>query len=357
MKKTLVDFIHISKGFGEQLVLDDLNLSVHENEFLTLLGPSGCGKTTTLRILGGFESPDKGQVIFDGQDITPLPPNKRNLNTVFQKYALFSHMSVSENIAFGLKISGKSDAYIKDKIRYALKLVNLEGYENRLPDSLSGGQQQRIAIARAIVNEPRLLLLDEPLGALDLKLRQDMQYELIRLKNELGITFIYVTHDQEEALTMSDTIVVMNQGHIQQMGSPEDIYNEPQNAFVADFIGESNIIEGIMIQDRLVQILGAKFDCVDTEFGQNKPVDVVIRPEDVDLVEPEKGTITGVVTHLIFKGVHYEMEVQANGFEWLVHSTDMFPVGQKVGIHVDPFDIQIMNKPESEDEEAIGVNE
>lgn len=357
MKKTLVDFIHISKGFGEQLVLDDLNLSVHENEFLTLLGPSGCGKTTTLRILGGFESPDKGQVIFDGQDITPLPPNKRNLNTVFQKYALFSHVSVSENIAFGLKISGKSDAYIKDKIRYALKLVNLEGYENRLPDSLSGGQQQRIAIARAIVNEPRLLLLDEPLGALDLKLRQDMQYELIRLKNELGITFIYVTHDQEEALTMSDTIVVMNQGYIQQMGSPEDIYNEPQNAFVADFIGESNIIEGVMIQDRLVQILGAKFDCVDTGFGQNKPVDVVIRPEDVDLVEPEKGTITGVVTHLIFKGVHYEMEVQANGFEWLVHSTDLFPVGQKVGIHVDPFDIQIMNKPESEDEEAIGVNE
>ena len=357
MKKTLVDFIHISKGFGEQLVLDDLNLSVHENEFLTLLGPSGCGKTTTLRILGGFESPDKGQVIFDGQDITHLPPNKRNLNTVFQKYALFSHMSVSENIAFGLKISGKSDAYIKDKIRYALKLVNLEGYENRLPDSLSGGQQQRIAIARAIVNEPRLLLLDEPLGALDLKLRQDMQYELIRLKNELGITFIYVTHDQEEALTMSDTIVVMKQGYIQQMGSPEDIYNEPQNAFVADFIGESNIIEGVMIQDRLVQILGAKFDCVDTGFGQNKPVDVVIRPEDVDLVEPEKGTITGVVTHLIFKGVHYEMEVQANGFEWLVHSTDMFPVGQKVGIHVDPFDIQIMNKPESEDEEAIGVNE
>lgn len=357
MKKTLVDFIHISKGFGEQLVLDDLNLSVHENEFLTLLGPSGCGKTTTLRILGGFESPDKGQVIFDGQDITHLPPNKRNLNTVFQKYALFSHMSVSENIAFGLKISGKSDAYIKDKIRYALKLVNLEGYENRLPDSLSGGQQQRIAIARAIVNEPRLLLLDEPLGALDLKLRQDMQYELIRLKNELGITFIYVTHDQEEALTMSDTIVVMNQGYIQQMGSPEDIYNEPQNAFVADFIGESNIIEGIMIQDHLVQILGAKFDCVDTGFGQNKPVDVVIRPEDVDLVEPEKGTITGVVTHLIFKGVHYEMEVQANGFEWLVHSTDLFPVGQKVGIHVDPFDIQIMNKPESEDEEAIGVNE
>ena len=266
-------------------------------------------------------------------------------------------MNVEENIAFGLKISGKSASYIKDKIKYALKLVNLEGFENRLPDSLSGGQQQRVAIARAIVNEPRLLLLDEPLGALDLKLRQDMQYELIRLKNELGITFIYVTHDQEEALTMSDTIVVMNQGYIQQMGSPEDIYNEPQNAFVADFIGESNIIPGIMLEDKLVEILGAKFPCVDTGFGRNKPVDVVIRPEDVDLLAPEEGIIQGVVSHLIFKGVHYEMEVQANGFEWLVHSTDLFPVGQQVGIHVDPFDIQIMNKPESEDEEALGVNE
>ena len=357
MNHTLVDLIDISKGFGDQIVLDKLNLSIRENEFLTLLGPSGCGKTTTLRILGGFESPDFGQVIFDGEDITNLPPNKRNLNTVFQKYALFSHMNIEENIAFGLKIAGKSNAYIKDKIKYALKLVNLEGFENRLPDSLSGGQQQRVAIARAIVNEPRLLLLDEPLGALDLKLRQDMQYELIRLKNELGITFIYVTHDQEEALTMSDTIVVMNQGYIQQMGSPEDIYNEPQNAFVADFIGESNIIEGTMLEDRLVKILGAKFPCVDEGFGRNRPVDVVIRPEDVDLVKPEESTIQGVVSHLIFKGVHYEMEVQANGFEWLVHSTDMFPVGQKVGIHVDPFDIQIMHKPVSEDEEAIGVNE
>ena len=321
------------------------------------MAPSGCGKTTTLRILGGFESPDSGRVIFDGKDITNLPPNKRNLNTVFQKYALFSHMSIEENIAFGLKISGKSRAYIRDKVKYALKLVNLEGYENRLPDSLSGGQQQRVAIARAIVNEPRLLLLDEPLGALDLKLRQDMQYELIRLKNELGITFIYVTHDQEEALTMSDTIVVMNQGYIQQMGTPEDIYNEPQNAFVADFIGESNILPGIMLEDKLVEILGTKFPCVDVGFGKSEPVDVVIRPEDVDLLAPEEGIIQGVVSHLIFKGVHYEMEVQANGFEWLVHSTDMFPVGQKVGIHVNPFDIQIMHKPESEDEEAIGVNE
>lgn len=357
MNHNLVDLIDISKCFGDQIVLDKLNLSIRENEFLTLLGPSGCGKTTTLRILGGFENPDSGKVIFDGKDITNLPPNKRNLNTVFQKYALFSHMNVEENIAFGLKISGKSASYIKDKIKYALKLVNLEGFENRLPDSLSGGQQQRVAIARAIVNEPRLLLLDEPLGALDLKLRQDMQYELIRLKNELGITFIYVTHDQEEALTMSDTIVVMNQGYIQQMGSPEDIYNEPQNAFVADFIGESNIIPGIMLEDKLVEILGSKFPCVDTGFGRNKPVDVVIRPEDVDLLAPEEGIIQGVVSHLIFKGVHYEMEVQANGFEWLVHSTDLFPVGQQVGIHVDPFDIQIMNKPESEDEEALGVNE
>lgn len=357
MEHPLIDLSHIFKSYDGDLILDDLSLSVKENSFVTLLGPSGCGKTTTLRIIGGFEKPDKGQVIFDGEDITNMPPNKRQLNTVFQKYALFTHMSIAENIAFGLKIKGKSKSYIDDKIKYALKLVNLDGFENRSVDSLSGGQQQRIAIARAIVNEPKLLLLDEPLGALDLKLRQDMQYELIRLKNELGITFIYVTHDQEEALTMSDTIVVMNQGYIQQMGSPEDIYNEPQNAFVADFIGESNIIEGTMLEDRLVKILGAKFPCVDEGFGRNRPVDVVIRPEDVDLVKPEEGTIQGVVSHLIFKGVHYEMEVQANGFEWLVHSTDMFPVGQKVGIHVDPFDIQIMHKPVSEDEEAIGVNE
>ena len=264
-------------------------------------------------------------------------------------------MNIAENIAFGLKIKNKSKAYINDKIKYALKLVNLDGYENRMPDSLSGGQQQRIAIARAIVNEPKLLLLDEPLGALDLKRRQDMQYELIRLKNELGITFIYVTHDQEEALTMSDTIVVMNQGYIQQIGTPESIYNEPENAFVADFIGDSNIISATMIHDRLVEILGAKFDCVDEGFGNNTPVDVVIRPEDVKLVAPEEGIISGTVTHLIFKGVHYEMEVMANGFEWLVQSTRMRPVGQKVGIKVDPNNIQIMNKPASEDEEASHV--
>ncbi len=357
MSTKLIDLQHISKSYDGNLILDDMNLYIRENEFLTLLGPSGCGKTTTLRIIGGFETPDTGRVMFNGQDITKLPPNKRQLNTVFQKYALFTHMTIEENIAFGLRIKGKTDQYIKDKIQYALKLVNLDGYGKRMPDSLSGGQQQRIAIARAIVNEPKLLLLDEPLGALDLKLRQDMQYELIRLKNELGITFIYVTHDQEEALTMSDTIVVMNQGYIQQIGTPEMIYNEPENAFVADFIGDSNIIDAVMVRDELVSFLGAKFACVDTGFGENKPVDVVIRPEDVMLVSPEEGTIQGEVSHLIFKGVHYEMEVMANGYEWLVHSTNMFPVGTKVGIKVDPFNIQIMNKPLSEDEEAVGVEE
>lgn len=358
MNKKLIDLQHITKSFDGQMILDDLNLYIRENEFLTLLGPSGCGKTTTLRILGGFETPDRGHVIFDDQDITKLPPNKRQLNTVFQKYALFTHMTIAENIAFGLKIKNKSKSYINDKIAYALKLVNLEDYGNRMPDSLSGGQQQRIAIARAIVNEPKVLLLDEPLGALDLKLRQDMQYELIRLKNELGITFIYVTHDQEEALTMSDTIVVMNQGYIQQIGSPEKIYNEPENAFVADFIGDSNIIGGIMIEDKLVEILSARFPCVDTGFGTNRPVDVVIRPEDVILSSPADGRLAGIVTHLIFKGVHYEMEVTTpDGYEWLVHSTGMYPVGTQVGIDVDPFNIQIMHKPASEDEEAVKIDE
>ena len=352
MADRLIELKHINKNFGATQVLDDFSLYIRENEFVTLLGPSGCGKTTILRIIGGFETPDSGEVLFENRNITSLPPYSRELNTVFQKYALFPHMTISENIAFGLKIKKKSDSYIKDKISYALKLVNLEGFENRYPDSLSGGQQQRIAIARAIVNEPKVLLLDEPLGALDLKLRQDMQYELIRLKNELGITFLYVTHDQEEALTMSDTIVVMNQGYIQQIGTPTDIYDEPQNAFVADFIGDSNIIPGLMIRDKLVRILDANFDCVDTGFGENKPVDVVIRPEDIDLVEPDQGTIEGVVTDVLFKGVHYEMCVMARDFEWIVHSTDSFPVDSKVGIRVDPFNIQIMNKPEYDDEKA-----
>ncbi len=357
MSKRLIDLVNISKSYDNTQVLDELNLYIRENEFLTLLGPSGCGKTTTLRLIGGFETPDTGKIIFDGADITNLPPNQRQVNTVFQKYALFPHMTIGENIAFGLKIKKKSKAYIDDKIKYALKLVNLDGFEKREIDSLSGGQQQRIAIARAIVNEPKVLLLDEPLGALDLKLRQDMQYELIRLKNELGITFVYVTHDQEEALTMSDTVVVMNQGYIQQIGTPESIYNEPTNAFVADFIGDSNLIDGVMLEDRLVEIFGTKLPCVDVGFGKNTPVDVVIRPEDVILTSPEKGQLQGTVTSLIFKGMHWEIDVQAGGFEWLVLSNQMHEVGFQVGVWVDPFNIQIMHKPESSDERAVETDE
>ncbi len=360
MEKQLIDLINITKSFDGEIVIDDLTLHIRENSFVTLLGPSGCGKTTTLRIIGGFASPDKGQVFFNGENITDMPPNKRQLNTVFQKYALFPNMNVAENIAFGLKIKKKSKEYINDKIKYALKLVNLDGYEKRSIEALSGGQQQRIAIARAIVNEPKLLLLDEPLGALDLKLRQEMQYELIRLKNELGITFIYVTHDQEEALTMSDTIVVMNQGYIQQMGTPEQIYNEPENAFVATFIGDSNIISGKMIDDYLVEILGKKFKCIDAGFGKNKPVDVVIRPEDVILLDinDDRGILDGVMTHSIFKGEMYEMECRTNdGFEWLVHSTVLREVGENVKIYVDPKNIQIMNKPQSDDEKALDIEE
>lgn len=357
MGKKLIDFIDVTKSYNGNIILDQLNLYIRENEFLTLLGPSGCGKTTTLRMLGGFETPDSGKILFDSKDITNIPANERNLNTVFQKYSLFPHMTIAENIAFGLKIKKKSKAYIDDKIKYALKLVNLDGFEHRSVDSLSGGQQQRIAIARAIVNEPKVLLLDEPLGALDLKMRQSMQYELIRLKEELGITFVYVTHDQEEALTMSDTIVVMNQGYIQQIGTPEDIYNEPENAFVADFIGHSNIIDGIMVSDRLVQILGVNIPCVDEGFGNNKPVDVVIRPEDVELVAPEDGYLKGDVVSNIFKGVHYELEVQANGYNWMVHTTKFVEVGTHVGISVIPFNIQVMHKPESSDEKAVEIDE
>ena len=337
MGKKLIDFIDITKSYNGNVVLDDLNLYIRENEFLTLLGPSGCGKTTTLRMLGGFETPDKGKIMFDSKDITNVPANERNLNTVFQKYSLFPHMTIAENIAFGLKIKKKS-------------------FENRSVDSLSGGQQQRIAIARAIVNEPKVLLLDEPLGALDLKLRQSMQYELIRFKNELGITFVYVTHDQEEALTMSDTIVVMNQGYIQQIGTPEDIYNEPENAFVADFIGHSNIIDGVMIKDKLVEILGVKMPCVDEGFGENTPVDIVIRPEDVELVPAEDGYMQGDVVSNIFKGVHYELEVKANGYDWMVHTTKYVEVGSHVGIKVIPFNIQVMHKPESSDEKAVEID-
>ena len=343
--------------FDGQRILDGLNLDIHDKEFVTLLGSSGCGKTTTLRLIAGFLEPNAGKVLLKGEDITGVPPYKRPVNTVFQKYALFPHLNVFENVAFGLRLKKMDEETIRRKVRDMLEVVGLKGFERRSIGQMSGGQQQRVAIARSLVNEPEILLLDEPLGALDLKLRKEMQLELKRLQREMNITFVYVTHDQEEALTMSDTIVVMNQGYIQQIGTPEDIYNEPQNAFVADFIGDSNILDGIMIEDRLVEILGAKFECVDVGFGKNKPVDVVIRPEDIDLVKPEEGTIHGRVTHLIFKGVHYEMEVAVNGFELLVHSTDLFPVGQEVGIHVDPFDIQIMNKPESEDEEAAAIEE
>ncbi len=353
----LIEFIDISKSYDGELVLDEFNLKIEENEFITLLGPSGCGKTTTLRILGGFTRPDTGRVLFQGEDITDLAPNKRQINTVFQKYALFPHMNIADNIAFGLKISGKSQEYINDKIKYALKLVNLNGYEKRSVDSLSGGQQQRIAIARAIVNEPRVLLLDEPLGALDLKLRQEMQYELIRLKNELGITFLYVTHDQEEALTMSDKVVVMNQGYIQQMGTPEEIYNEPENAFVADFIGDSNILDGMMMEDFVVKICDHIFPCIDSGFGRKKPVDVVIRPEDIIIGRPGEGIMDGVVTSNVFIGVHYEMCIEAGGYEWLVQNTTSYPVGTQVSINVIPENIQIMNKPQSEDEEAITLED
>ena len=353
MKKALIELRNITKAFEDNVVLDDFSLTVDENEFITLLGPSGCGKTTTLRIVGGFETPDRGRVFFEGADITDVPPNKRHINTVFQKYALFPNMNVGENVAFGLRVRGESDSYIRDKVKYALKLVNLEGFQNRRIESLSGGQQQRIAMARAIVNEPKVLLLDEPLGALDLKLRQEMQYELIRLKNELGITFIYVTHDQEEALTMSDTVVVMNGGYIQQMGTPEEIYNEPQNAFVADFIGDSNILDGVMVEDFVVKICDTVFPCIDEGFGRNKPVDVVIRPEDILIKKPGEGRLEGEVIHNVFIGVHYEMEIMAGGFEWLAQNTTSYPVGMKVSLDVIPENIQIMNKPKTKEEEAI----
>ena len=356
-EEKLIELVGVSKSYGEEQVIKNLDLYILDNEFVTLLGPSGCGKTTTLRIIGGFVTPDTGKVIFDGKDITALPPNKRQLNTVFQKYALFPHMNVFENIAFGLRIKNTPEAEIKSRVGEMLEMVGLSGFEKRAVTQLSGGQQQRIAIARALVNKPRVLLLDEPLGALDFKMRQDMQYELKNIHKQAGITFIYVTHDQEEALTLSDTIAVMNQGIIQQIGTPEDIYNEPKNAFVADFIGDSNIIDGIMVRDRLVNIRGIDFPCVDTGFRQDEPVDVVIRPEDILLTAPEKSAMKGVVTSLIFKGVHYEMDVMAQGYEWLVHSTKMEPVGTKVGIFVEPENIQIMHKPRSVDEEAASVEE
>ena len=344
MSYEIINLVDISKTFTDTPVLENINLYIRRNEFLTLLGPSGCGKTTTLRIIGGFEEPTTGKVLFEGKDITHIPPYKRKLNTVFQRYALFPHMNVSENIAFGLNIKKMDKKLIEEKVENMLGLVNLKGYENRSVDSLSGGQQQRVAIARALVNEPDVLLLDEPLGALDLKLRKGMQMELKNIQQKLGITFVYVTHDQEEALTMSDTIVVMNEGVIQQIGTPIDIYNEPKNAFVADFIGESNIVDGVMIEDYLVDFAGQGFKCLDKGFDANEEVDVVVRPEDIKLVSSGQGMLQGRVVSVTFKGVHYEMMVQSNGIKWTVHSTLMVPIDTEVGINILPDDIHIMKK-------------
>ena len=340
----LIELKGISKNFGDTQVLRNVDLYIRKKEFLTLLGPSGCGKTTMLRIIGGFEFPTEGQVLFEGKDITDVPPYRRRVNTVFQKYALFTHMNVFDNIAFGLKLKKMGKQEIARRVGRMLELVNMEGYEKRWADSLSGGQQQRIAIARALVNEPEVLFLDEPLGALDLKLRKNMQLELKAMQQELGITFIYVTHDQEEALTMSDTIAVMSGGRIHQIGDPKKIYDEPKNAFVADFIGESNILPGVMPEDDVVEMAGQKFPCVDEGFGKNEEVDVVVRPEDIMVVGQDVGMLTGTVESVIFKGVHYEMMILAGGYRWKVHSTAMQPVGSEVGLSIVPFNIHIMHR-------------
>ena len=340
----IIDLNNISVSFDGETVLDDISLSIKDKEFVTLLGPSGCGKTTTLRIIAGFLEPDTGDVFFDGQKINGVPSYKRQVNTIFQRYALFPHLNVFENVAFGLRIKKLPENVIKEKVKQTLELVNLAGFEKRKIDKLSGGQQQRVAIARAIANEPKVLLLDEPLSALDLKLRKDMQVELKNIQQELGITFIFVTHDQEEALSLSDTIVVMDQGKIQQIGTPQDIYNEPENAFVADFIGESNIIDGVMKNDFLVNFDGKDFTCLDKGFKKNEPVDIVIRPEDVDIVEPMKGMLEGEVTSVTFLGVHYEIIVDINGLKWMIQTTDEHKVGDLVGLYIEPDAIHIMHK-------------
>ena len=340
----LIELDNLTKEYNGQVVLKGIHLEINEKEFVTLLGPSGCGKTTTLRIMGGFEEANGGTVLFDGQDISGLPPYKRELNTVFQKYALFPHMDVFDNIAFGLKIKKMEKDVIEQKVLRILSLVGLEGFEKRNISQLSGGQQQRVAIARALVNEPKVLLLDEPLGALDLKLRKTMQIELKNIQKEVGITFVYVTHDQEEALTMSDTIVVMNDGAIQQIGTPTDIYNEPENRFVAQFIGESNIVEGIFVKDFLVEFDGQQFVCVDKGFDEGQEVDIVLRPEDLDIVEVGQGKIEGVVSSIIFKGVHYEIMVETSERMYKVHTTDMSEIGKKVNLDFWPEDIHVMEK-------------
>ena len=343
--ENIIELKHITKNFDDNFTaVDDFNLEVQRGEFVTFLGPSGCGKTTTLRMIAGFEMPTEGEILLNGKDISKLPPNKRPINTVFQRYALFPHLNIYDNIAFGLKLKKLPKAEIEKKVKKALEMVDLEGFEDRRVQTLSGGQQQRIAIARSLVNEPEILLLDEPLGALDLKMRKEMQLELKGMHERLGITFIYVTHDQEEALTMSDKIVVMSEGRIQQIGTPEDIYNEPKNAFVADFIGEANILNGIMLDDCRIQILGKELECVDKGFGRNTPVDVVIRPEDIEVTSPEDGQLVGIVENTTFKGVHYEMSVRCGKCEILIHSTESAEIGSKIGMRVIPFNIQIMNK-------------
>ena len=345
-KEVIINLTDVSKSYDGELILDHINLQIHDKEFVTLLGPSGCGKTTTLRIIGGFESPDTGDVEFDGKSVKNVPPHQRPVNTVFQKYALFPHLNVFENIAFGLRLKKLPEEEIRAKVKEILALVNLKGFERRRTSTLSGGQQQRVAIARALVNQPEVLLLDEPLGALDLKLRKDMQNELKKIQQTTGITFIYVTHDQEEALSMSDTVVVMANGQIQQIGSPTDIYNEPENAFVADFIGESNIVDGFMLADYKVRFSGHTFECVDKGFEKNQPVDVVVRPEDVDVVSVEKGMLEGTVTSVTFKGVHYEIIVDIGGFKWMIQTTDFVAEGEHIGIYIEPDAIHIMNKSE-----------
>ena len=346
MSKELIRLRDLCMAFDDELVLDHINLYINDSEFLTLLGPSGYGKTTTLRIIGGFTTPTSGDVTFDGVRINDVPPHKRQINTVFQKYALFPHLDVFENIAFGLRIAKVPAEEIEERVTEMLGVVSLKGFEHRKITQLSGGQQQRVAIARALVNRPKVLLLDEPLGALDLRLRKDMQNELKRIQQQMGITFIYVTHDQEEALTMSDTVVVMDKGRIQQIGTPEDIYNEPKNAFVADFIGESNILNGTMVRDNVVKMYGKEFPCVDGGFAPNEPVDVVIRPEDIDIVPVEQGQLVGTVTNVTFKGMQYDIIVDFRGFKWLIQTTDHSPVGARIGVKIDPDGFHIMKKSE-----------
>ena len=346
MSKELIRLRDLCMAFDDELVLDHINLYINDSEFLTLLGPSGCGKTTTLRIIGGFTTPTSGDVTFDGVRINDVPPHKRQINTVFQKYALFPHLDVFENIAFGLRIAKVPAEEIEERVTEMLGVVSLKGFEHRKITQLSGGQQQRVAIARALVNRPKVLLLDEPLGALDLRLRKDMQNELKRIQQQMGITFIYVTHNQEEALTMSDTVVVMDKGRIQQIGTPEDIYNEPKNAFVADFIGESNILNGTMVRDNVVKMYGKEFPCVDGGFAPNEPVDVVIRPEDIDIVPVEQGQLVGTVTNVTFKGMQYDIIVDFRGFKWLIQTTDHSPVGARIGVKIDPDGFHIMKKSE-----------